>query len=231
MMLPVADDLCVAQVPLFQGLSHEDQLAVAALATPIQLADGEMAYGAGAPISQLMVVHTGMVKVTRIDAAGREQLLRILGPGDFIGESAFLTGSPPTHFAIAAAPTSLCVFRHAALGGLVRDHPSIAVRMLQEISRRLSQVEERLASLLSGDVTARLAAYLLGLPGRAAAGGIRVELPMAKKDVASLLDTTPESLSRQLRRLHDSGVARTDGARGVIITDMDALMALAAATE
>ena len=221
------DDLCVAQVPLFQGLSYDDQVSVAEVATPTMVDAGEQVYAAGSATSQLMVVHTGTVKVTRIDAEGREQILRVLGPGEFIGESEFLTGQRPDHFTTALEPSSMCVFRHADLGKLVGAHPSIALRMLQEVSTRLSQTESRLASVISGDVTSRLAEYLLSLPGKYTEDGTVVELPLAKKDIASLLDTTPESLSRQLRKLQQSGIAHTQGARGLIIHDIDALMDLA----
>lgn len=222
------EDLCVAQVPLFQGLSHSDQVNVAEVAAPVMVDGGEQIYSAGSATSQLMVVHSGAVKVSRIDTEGREQILRVLGPGEFIGESAFLTGRRPDHFTTAVEPSSMCVFRHADLGRLVADHPSIALRMLQGVSHRLSQTETRLASVISGDVTTRLAEYLLSLHGQPTEDGTVVQLPMAKKDIASLLDTTPESLSRQLRKLQQSGIAHTQGARGLLIYDIDALMDLAA---
>ena len=119
------------------------------------------------------------------------------------------------------------MFDHADLGRLVERHPSIGLRMLESVSRRLSETEARLASVISEDVTARLARYLLALPVRRRTGhSPEIVLPLAKKDIASLLDTTPESLSRQLRRLSDSGVIR-QGAHGTItITDADALSAL-----
>lgn len=221
------DDLCVAQVPLFQGLNYDEQVSVAEVATPTMVDAGEQVYAAGSATSQLMVVHTGAVKVSRLDTEGREQILRVLGPGEFIGESAFLTGERPDHFATAVEPSSMCVFRHSDLGKLVGAHPSIALRMLQGVSNRLSQTETRLASVISGDVTSRLAEYLLSLPGKHTEEGTVVQLPMAKKDIASLLDTTPESLSRQLRKLQQSGIAQTQGARGLLIHDIDALMDLA----
>lgn len=222
-------DLCVTRVPLFQGLTHEQQVEVAGVARPTHLDRDEDAYGAGSDISQLMVVHTGRVKIARVNADGHEQIIRVLGPGDFIGESAFLTGARPDHAATALEPAQLCVFHHADLGRLVEKHPSIGLRMLQGISRRLSETETRLASVISGDVSSRLADYLLSLPTSAGPDGHpRVVLPLAKKDIASLLDTTPESLSRQLRRLTDSGVI-TQGSRGrITITDVDALTALSA---
>ncbi|WP_052809793.1 helix-turn-helix domain-containing protein [Streptomonospora alba] len=74
----------------------------------------------------------------------------------------------------------------------------------------------------------RLADYLLSLPGRPHRGGLEVELPVAKKDVASLLDTTPESLSRELRRLRQSGVIIAQEGRRLVIGDLDSLMELSA---
>lgn len=221
-------DLCVTRVPLFQGLTHEQQLEVAGVARPTSLERAEDAYSAGADVSQLMVVHSGRVKISRTTPDGGEQILRVLGPGDFIGESSFLTGSRPDHTATALEPGRMCVFRHADLARLVEKHPSIGLRMLQGVSRRLGETEARLAAVISGDVSSRLADYLLSLPTTSATGGApEVVLPMAKKDIASLLDTTPESLSRQLRRLGETGLIRQRSGGRVTITDLDALTALA----
>src|SRR5699024_6257460 len=90
-----SQDLCVARVPLFQGLTHAQQLEVAGFAKTVQLDAIERAYTSGSNISQLMVVHTGQIKIARTTANGHEQVIRVLGPGDFIGESAFLTGARP----------------------------------------------------------------------------------------------------------------------------------------
>jgi CRP/FNR family transcriptional regulator, anaerobic regulatory protein len=224
------EELCVALVPLFQELSHDEQVEVARVARPTSLARGEQVYGAGSELSQLLVVHTGRVKISRIGPDGHEQIVRVLGPGDFVGESAFVSGRRPDHHATALEPSTLCSFRHTDLEPLVRRHPSIGLRLLQGVSRRLQEIESRLAAVISGDVSSRLASYLLSLAARPVDGGIEVELPMAKKDVASLLDTTPESLSRQLRRLHDAGVTSVGEARRLVIHDVDALMELSAQT-
>ncbi|GGK75164.1 Crp/Fnr family transcriptional regulator [Ornithinimicrobium pekingense] len=222
------EDLCVARVPLFSGLTHDQQLEVAAVARPTRVDRGEQLYAAGSGISQLVVVHTGRVKISRLSADGHEQIVRVLGAGDFVGESAFLTGARPDHVATALEPGSMCVFRHADLDRLVREHPSIGLRMLQGVSRRLDETETRLASVISGDVSSRLAGYLLSLPATYGPHGPTVTLPLPKKDVASLLDTTPESLSRQLRRLGDSGVIAQHAGRRVTLTDVDALTQLSA---
>lgn len=223
-----SEDLpCVARVPLFQGLTSAQQIEVAQFARPTKLGAGEQVYTAGADMSQLMVVHSGSIKISRTTAAGSEQVIRVLGPGDFIGESAFLTGARPDHAAVAITASGLCVFRHAALRRLVEKHPSIGLRMLQDVSRRLEDIEDRLVSVVSGSVSSRVADYLLSLPASPGPhGSLDVVLPLPKKDIASLLSTTPESLSRQFRRLSDSGVISQQHDNRIAITDVTALSAL-----
>lgn len=222
-----ADDLCVARVPLFQGLTHTQQVEVAGFARAVRLDAVEQVYAACSDMSQLMVVHTGKVKISRTSLTGQEQVIRILGPGDFIGESAFLTGVRPGHSAEALVDTQLCVFRHADLSRLVEKHPNIGLRMLQGVSKRLDDTEARLASVISGNVSSRLADYLLSLPAKQGPRGtVEVSLPLAKKDIASLMSTTPESLSRQLRKLTDSGVISQQDPGRITITDVTALSEL-----
>ena len=227
-------DLCVARVPLFRGLTPAQQREVAGFLRPSGVDAGAHLYSAGEDVSQLMVVHTGQVKISRTSASGHEQVIRVLGPGDFIGESTFLTGARPDHAAEALVPTRLCVFRHADLGRLLEKHPSIGLRMLQGVSRRLEETEARLASVMTGDVRSRVAEYLLALPAApvpdaAVEGAVDVLLPMAKKDIASLRATTPESLSRQLRRLTDDGVIAQQARDRIRILDVAGLSAHAAA--
>lgn len=222
-----ASELCVSRVPLFQGLSYDEQLEVARVAHSTRFHRGAQVYDAGSEISQLMVVHTGRIKISRTSPDGHEQIIRVLGPGDFIGESAFLTGTRPDHLATVLEDAELCVFRHEDLGKLVEKHVSIGLRMLQGVSRRLGEAESRLAAVISGDVSSRLADYLLTLPAQLGTDRQpEVVLPLIKRDIASLLDTTPESLSRQLRALSDAGIILQGTAGRVTILNVDALNAL-----
>lgn len=209
-------DTCVSQVPIFAGLSASDQERVAALARPLLVDRGDFAYAPGAP-ARLMVVHQGRLRISRIAADGSEQVTRILGPGHFTGETSVLTGHGPADHASALDDCRLCVFDHGDVARLVSEHPEIGLRMLAVLAERLWDTERRLNALTTRGVEARLAAYLLSLPQSGQGPDMRVTLPLAKKDVASLLDTTPESLSRALRSLADKEMIAIGPGRSVSI--------------
>lgn len=219
-------DTCVSRVPVFAALSADEQGQVAALARPTRLAPGQTAYGPDDAVARLMVVHTGRLKIARLSPDGSEQIVRVLTPGEFTGETAVFTGQRPDHVATALDDCRLCVFRHDDLEALIRQHPEIGLRMLAAVSGRLADTEQRLNALTARDVDARLADYLVGLPTTWRDGVAAVTLPLAKKDVASLLDTSPESLSRALARLSAQGLIAVGAGRAISITDPDGLQRL-----
>lgn len=213
---------CVAIVPLFAGLTPEEQHEVATYARPIRRKRGELIHQAGDAVSHLLVVHRGRVKISHVAPNGHEQLIRVLEPGDFVGEASFVTGARPEDYATALSDVELCSFDHRVLTSLVTQYPDIAVRMLYAVTTRLETTERMLADVTSSDVEARLTAYLMTLPARHECGGARVRLPLSKKDVASLLGTTPETLSRKLAQLTEEGLISVEG-REVLLVDLDAL--------
>lgn len=219
-------DTCVSRVPVFAGLSAQAVLWVESLTHPTHLKAGETAYSPHDALSQLMVVHTGRLKLFRLSGDGSEQLIRVLSPGEFTGEISVFTGQRPDNYATALDECQLCAFRHDDLEALIMQHPEIGLRMLATVSERLSETEHRLSSLTSRDVESRLADYLLGLPSTWRGHVATVTLPLAKKDVASLLDAAPESFSRALTSLARQGLIVVGAGRSVSITQPERLQQL-----
>lgn len=233
------DELCVASVPIFSRLSRDQQEQVAEVAKPLAAKPGEVLYHQGGAPAPLIVLHTGMVKLVRTSVDGRERVLQVMEPGDFVGEASLLSGGRPDHSAISVGKSNLCVFRRESFTGLLGAHPQVGFEMMSALSRRLASAQDLLDQVSSSEVGTRVADYLLGLEAQrvttSAANGsfgpdaIEVRLPLPKKDVASLLGTTPESFSRALARMVEADVIVLDGARRIIITDTDQLADLASA--
>lgn len=211
-------DTCVGRVPIFRGLSPAQQGHVASFAHPVHAGAGDVLYAAGQPSSRLLVLHSGSIKISAMSHNGQEQILQVLGAGDVVGMSAFLAGRRPDHDAIALSRAELCVFDHADLQRLVSTYPDIALQLLHAVSERLASTERLLTAITSSDVGARVAAYLLDQPGIFQPdGSVVVQLPMAKKDIAAYLGTTPETLSRRLAALARRGVISVGAGRRIII--------------
>lgn len=224
-----ASERCVGLVPVFAGLTAAQQAEVARYARPLKLAGGEVVVRSGQSRPQLFVVHEGQVKVSRTSAGGRETILRVLGPGDVAGEVAFLTGDTPDNDAVAMVDSRACVFDHRDLAGLVRTYPEIGVGMLRVLGSRLASSERMVTALASADVSARIAAYLLDCPATwDSHGRPTIRLPMAKKDVASFLGTTPETISRRLAEFERDRLITLLPGRDVMIVDPGGLAERAA---
>lgn len=219
--------LCVSRVPIFAGLSAEEQREVHDVARPRRVGAGEVVYSEGTPVASLFVVNTGRLRLSKGAREGGEQIIRVLDTGDFTGVEAFLTGTGPGHSATAMTDTVMCEFRHADLGGLLERYPQIGTAMLGSLANELARTQERLVAQTLEPVERRVADYLLGLPTHPHPQGLLIELPLAKKDIASYLGTSPESLSRSLRALADAGVIETEGPRTVVVLDSFALSELA----
>ena len=214
----------VARVPLFAQLSESELSEVARRVVPHSHPRNTQLYGAGEHNASLMIIHSGLVKIYRITAAGHEQVIRILGPGDFLGESTFVDRSAADHFAVTLEKSDICSLQHDDLHSYLLSFPSVAVKMLETLSRRLAVTENQLSSMAGDDADHRVAAYLLALS--ASSQSDRFRLPITKKDVASLLGLTPETLSRKLAHFEDSGWITLHPARVVELRDRPALSLL-----
>lgn len=210
----------VQAVPLLADLPAAAQDRVALTAVIRQYARDERVYGPG-DRTGLFIVHSGLVKVHRLTESGGDQLIRLMFPGDFLGETALLADTVADHFAVALQPSELCMIDRDGFTRLLGHYHEIAVQMLQTVSARLSTTERLLSSIGGRSVGQRLAQQLLLLADEA--GGTSFRLRTTKKELASYLGTSPETLSRRLGTLQQAGVIRL-GQRGLVeVLDRQAL--------
>ncbi|VEF49733.1 Crp/Fnr family transcriptional regulator [Bacillus freudenreichii] len=216
--------LCVSLVPIFNHLRTEEMQEIVKATRSSKYVRGEEIYGAGDTSAHLYIVHRGRVRIFRLSESGKEQLIRILEPGDFMGELALFSGSPFNHYAVAMENTELCVMRRSDLEVFLKKYPAISLKIMEEFSRRLERTEKLISSLTSQDTEKRIAAYLVELSKNQ--DSTSITLPMPKKDIASYLGTTPETVSRKLADFQEKGWIDQMGQRKMKILDMDALETL-----
>lgn len=204
---------CIGHVPIFGSLNHEERMEIAQIASSRSFEKGEMVYRAGDASGTLFVLYTGKVKLFRLNINGREQVLRVVHPGDFIGELSLFSSLPLTDNAQVLEDSTMCVLHGAKLKELMAKYPSIAFKVMDELSRRLEKAENTIEIINLSSVTQRLAQTLLEL----SEGKTEVILPMTKGDLASQLGMTQETLSRKLAALQEEGLIELKGHRKILI--------------
>ncbi|MEK4701359.1 Crp/Fnr family transcriptional regulator [Solibacillus sp. FSL R7-0668] len=181
----------------------------------------EMLYQAGDQSDSLYIVNKGKVKNYRLTDSGKEQLVRILNPGDFTGEYALFNDSIHESYAEAISDTSVCMIKRSDLQTLLTKYPSISMNILKAFSNRLEESEKQTTLFATEKIETRIAIFLTQCLDD---GSNEVSLPMSKRDLASYLGTTPETLSRRLTQLETRGLIKRKSNKIIEILNLEELL-------
>jgi CRP/FNR family transcriptional regulator, anaerobic regulatory protein len=228
---PESMKLCVAGVPIFNHLSNREMQEIVETSRTKVYRKGEFIFQPGDPSGNLLIIHTGKVKMYRVSESGKEQLLRILEPGDFIGDLSLFTNETSDNYAETMINTEICAIHRADMQQFLITHPLISVKILEEISKRLNEAEKTIERLSLQDAEKRIASYLVELvkntvDPKSITLPLNILLPMSKKDLASYIGTTKETLSRRLSSFQDNGWISLTGQRNITILNFEPLLNL-----
>ncbi|GEK91153.1 Crp/Fnr family transcriptional regulator [Alkalibacterium kapii] len=216
---------CVSLVPIFNHLDAEQMNEIMETASSQSFKKGELVYHAGETSDVLTIVNKGSLRLYRLSESGKEQLVRVLRPGEFTGELALFNEKVHENYAEAMEPTSVCQITRSDLQALLIKYPSISLKILQELSTRVDQSETQATRFTTESTEQRLASYLVDLLGPDSQTNI-VTLPLAKKDLASYIGTTPETVSRKLKELEEMNLIKRISSSKIKILDEDNLLFL-----
>lgn len=214
--------MCISIVPIFNHLNADEMNEIMKTTNSVSHLRGQTIYSAGEPSDGLYIVHKGRVKIYRLSESGKEQLVRILGPGDFTGELSLFSESLHDAYAEAIEPVELCVMSRDVFQVFLLKYPAISLKVLTEFSTRLAQTEKQTANIAMESTETRIAMYLAEQIEEQKSE--HVTLPMSRKDLASHLGTTPETVSRKLTEFENAGWIKQTTQRDIQIVDLDALL-------
>jgi CRP/FNR family transcriptional regulator len=210
---------CIEIVPIFSNLTEEEMLEIANITTEAKFDKGSYVYMANDLGGKLYVLHSGRVKISRLNLNGKEQVLRIVEPGEFMGELTLLSNTPLTDNAEVLEKSLMCMIDGQKLKTLMNKYPSIAFKVMEVLSKRLEQAESLIEKINLNTVEQRLAIALIDLVNPK----YEINLKMTKGDFASSIGMSQETLSRKLAAFQEEGLIELIGQRKIIIKDIDAL--------
>ncbi len=189
----------------------------------------EMLYEIGGPADELYLLEQGRVRLFNNSAQGRSLTLSVVEPGDIFGEMALAPNRRWASYAQALSDGVLYAVSRRKLQELLEQDPSLVLRVMENLGRRLQAVERRLGDLVFKSVPDRLAALLLDLVEPAARqGGGPTRLPnhYTHLQLAEMINTHRETVTKVFNRFRDDRLLEFDR-RGIVLLDMDRLREMA----
>ena len=199
----------LAASPLFHGLPPEQLAAVQAIAVAKDYERGESVFAEGDSGAGFYLIADGKVKIFKLSPGGKEYILHIFGPGEPFGEVAVFHGQPFPANAETLAPSRLLYFPRVDFARLLADS-AIAMNLLAVMAMRLRRFASQIENLSLKEVPSRLASYLLYLSEEQGERS-QVVLDISKGQLASLLGTSPETLSRIFAKMTEEGLIEVRG--------------------
>ena len=227
------DQCLVRNRAICSSLDHSEIEALNAIGRRRELVAGESLIWEGDDSVLVANVIEGVLKLSTGTEDGREQIVGVVYPSDFIGRP---FGAQSGHGVTALTDARVCVFNRRDFDAFAREHPALEHKLLERTLGELDRTRRWMLLLGRKSASEKLASFLIEMTERLADPGCkvgfdlpnrRVDLPFSRQQIADVLGLTIETVSRQFTKLKNEGVVELPSRREVEILDRGALKALA----
>lgn len=216
------------RIPFFSKLKPADLKEVYKISQIKEYGPGEPIFDKHTDAQQMFIVLNGRVKIYTPSSSKKRKTFAYLRPGDFFGEMALLEGKPRSASAEASAYTKLLTIAKRDFQRLLtEDHPELSLYLLKVFSERLRRANEEIEGFLFRNILGRVAKTLndLSKRGEKSRGGITLPEHYTQQELADLVGTTREPLTRALSALKRAQLVEFVGGR-YFIKDPEKLSSL-----
>ncbi len=207
------------RVSIFADLEEEALASIAGLMSERRFPKESVIVGQEDLGDSLFVVSRGKVKVVLYGRSGREVILSIFKAGDFFGEMSLLDNQPRSANVIALEDSTLLTLERRAFAAHLEQYPQTALQILAEMSRRLRRADSGIGNLALLDVYGRVARFLRELAadeGEQIDGGLVIRQRPTQQEIASMVGTSRETVSRALSEFQRRGFLEMTGRKIVL---------------
>ena len=216
--------------PLFSGISRQEMEHLRDVTVMVKLEPEDRILADPEDPNAIWFIKEGLMSLTYGDAEGKDATVLLLGPGDLFGAMEGAEDLDYSQNLAALKPTVLCRMTQAQMEGQLNKHPEIGYRITKFSWRRIARLQQRLAEIMTKSVRVRLATMLGNLSTDYGEdlpeGGRSVGLTITHDDLARLVGSSREMVSKVMASFRDEGYIRS-ARKQIDITDLPALQHLA----
>lgn len=209
------------KIPFFATLAPDDLASVAAVTRERRYARGDIILLAGQDGGALYYVRRGLVKVFKTSEEGKEQTLRLLGPGHTFNDVPALDGGPNPASVMAMEPTNVYMTSGAELRRLIIERPGVAEATVRSLATALRHLVALVEDLSFRHVRARVAKILLEQEesqGESATDEEQSRRRLTQQEIAAMAGTAREMVGRALKELESEGAIHSAHGRITVVS-------------
>src|SRR6202008_2182167 len=209
----------IRRVPLFSMLTNEQARAVADGVIKRRYRRGEIVVEQGKQSNALFILLNGRARVLTADTRGREVILAVLQPGDYIGEMSLIDNEPHSATVRAEVQTDMLTLGRAEFARCLPENSSMSYAIMKGLVQRLRQADRKIESLALMDVYGRVARALLEFAQPDREGVMTIRERISRQDIAKMVGASREMVSRVMKDLEDRGFIETREDGSMLIKD------------
>ena len=210
-------------IPLFSRVAQPDLEQIASHLIERRYPRNTTIVEEGLPGDYMYIIREGRVKVTKLSEDGREKILAFFEVGHFVGDMALLDRAPRSASVKALTPVRVLALSRADFTGLIRKSPDLAIAVIRELSGRLRAVNDQASALSFQRVKDRTKGLLVRLAKDEAPDGVHLLTPaLTHQQIADMIGTSRETVTRVVKDLKGAGWLDQDGKRYLVAADAGA---------
>lgn len=202
----------------FSGLNTAELDSIKKVISEKTVEKGEVFLLEGEWCDFMYFIISGVVKVYKTSADGREQILNIARLGESLNDVSTFNGAPSSASMLAMTPVTLYQIRKSDLKDVLHSYPQVALNALEVLAGRVRRDSSLVEDLSFTQVTGRLAKMLLKRGGEEADDGLR----LTQQDMAAMVGTSREVVNRSLKIMEEKGAIRLER-HGIVVTNKKVL--------
>ena len=171
----------------------------------------------------MFIILAGRARVLLADRRGREVILDVLGPGDYIGEISLIDGKSHSATVEAEAQCDMLVLGQADFNRCLDGNHAMAQSVIKGLAQRLRKADEKIGSLALMDVYGRVAKVLVEMAVSIGDNQMQIKEKTNRQDIAKLVGASREMVSRVMREFEDQGFIKIGEDGSVTLTERRAI--------
>jgi CRP-like cAMP-binding protein len=210
---------CIArQFSSLKALNKDELLKMAECKTSYTIKKGEPIFEEGESTNGIFCVKDGVCKLTKLSANGKDQIVKLVKPGELLGQRSMISDEPANLSAVALEDMEVCFIPKKEIMEFFNENNQFSMNVMKTICGDLKDADDHMVSLAQKSVKERLAETLLHLEdtfGKNEDGSLHIQL--SREELAGMIGTATESCIRLLSEFNKTGLIELIGKKIAIV--------------